>query len=134
MFDRFFRRDDEATRSQSGLGLGLSIVDQFPTEGFPSFSTGLALQTFEIGAGIEPLTLTFLSAELGLVGNSTWQPIGDLLTFRELSANVLLLNPLADPSASVAVSRTVGQSSPVRMISRALISERPSAPAGCRFA
>lgn len=26
MFDRFFRRDDEATRSQSGLGLGLAIV------------------------------------------------------------------------------------------------------------
>lgn len=26
LFDRFYRRDDEATRSQSGLGLGLSIV------------------------------------------------------------------------------------------------------------
>jgi hypothetical protein len=86
---------------------GLSIVSQFPTSGFPSFSTGLSLVSFEVGTRIDPMVLSHLKVGLGLVGNPTWQPIGDLLTFRDLKADILLLNPLQNPAASVNIAARI---------------------------
>lgn len=85
---------------------GLAIAAQFPESGFPSFSTGLALTSFEVVSRVEPLILSHLSVGLGLAGNAVWQPIGDLISFRDLTAQVLVMNPLGSPSASIIVSAT----------------------------
>lgn len=81
---------------------GAEIVSQFPTEGFPSFAQNLTFESFGIGARIEPVMLTFLTAEVTLNNkNTNWAPFGDLIEFKELRAAFLLMNPLGYPSASV---------------------------------
>ncbi len=56
LFDRFYRMDDEATRSQSGLGLGLSIVQAI----VDAHHGSIEVQS-EIGLGTV-MTVTFPSA------------------------------------------------------------------------
>jgi len=81
---------------------GAEIVSQFPTEGFPSFAQNLTFVSFGIGARIEPVTLTFLTAEVALNNkNTNWAPFGDLIEFKELRAAFLLMNPLGGATASV---------------------------------
>ena len=85
---------------------GLSIVDQFPTSGFPSFVSSLTIASFKIAARVSPMVLTYLEMELALGGGGTWEPVGDLIRFKDLRAQVLLVNPLAFPAASITVSTT----------------------------
>lgn len=83
---------------------GLSVVDQFPSSGFPSFETSLAISSFKIGTRVDPMVLTYLDMELSLTSGGIWEPVGDLIRFKELKAEILLVNPLATPAAVVTVS------------------------------
>ncbi|WP_020537474.1 hypothetical protein [Lewinella cohaerens] len=86
---------------------GAEIVSQFPTEGFPSFTQNLIFESFGIGARIEPVTLTFLTAEVALNNkNTNWAPFGDLIEFKELRAAFLLMNPLGGATASIHIQAT----------------------------
>ena len=85
---------------------GLSIVNQFPTSGFPSFASSLTIASFKIVTRVSPMVLTYLEMELALGGGATWEPIGDLIRFKDLRAQILLVNPLAFPAASITISTT----------------------------
>ncbi len=85
---------------------GVSVDSQFPASGFPSFDSSLSLTSFEIETRVSPMVLTYLATEVTLNDGSTWEPIGELVRFKDLRAELLLVNPLAHPAASITISTT----------------------------
>jgi|GEM_PF-5768341 len=86
---------------------GVDVVEQFPTDGFPSFNTGLSLSLFQLSAGLDPLRLAALDMEVALSnGNGTWSTFGDFVVFRDLRAGFTLDDPLGTKALSAVVNGT----------------------------
>ncbi len=86
---------------------GVPVAQNFPTVDFPSFDTGLILNSFEIASRIEPMVVTFLAMEVAQSEQATWEPVGDLLKFKDFRAQFLLMNPLAHSVVSIELQTTV---------------------------
>lgn len=86
---------------------GVAVASQFPSEGFPSFQQALSFNYFEVSARVKPVILTYISAGVELQNKQeNWKPFDDLIEFKNLKLDFLLMNPLAESKASVQIEAT----------------------------
>lgn len=81
---------------------GVSVLDHFPVEDFPSFEDApLKLGDFSLQANFDPLFLSLLRMQLVLEGDAVWNPLENLIVFKNFMADILLLDPVSQPSAEI---------------------------------